>query len=55
MYVPVCICVNHVYAGAREVGGGQSPLRGIIDSCEPPIVGAGTWVLIMEPWVDLTT
>lgn len=48
MYVPVCICVNHVCAGAADIRrGGQSPLNGITDSCEPPNVGAGTWVLIM--------
>lgn len=50
MYVPVCICVNHVCAGAADIRrgrGAQSPLSGITDSCEPPNVGAGTWVLIM--------
>lgn len=39
----VCRCPKCQKMGWK----GQSPLNGITDNCEPPKVGAGTWVLIM--------
>jgi hypothetical protein len=36
----VCVNVCHMCAGSREF---RFPGAGVIDVCEPPNVGAGSW------------